>query len=83
MFLDNNLSTEYITQQFMQLVRQAQRDQAVIAIAHPHPETIAALAQLLPLLSKNNIDLVPVSQLLKQTNGQLRKSDGTSLKSTE
>lgn len=63
-FLDNELTLEYISQQFMKLVGQAQRNKYAVAIAHPHPETIAALTALLPLLEDNNIELVTVSQLL-------------------
>ncbi|NQY36886.1 MAG: divergent polysaccharide deacetylase family protein [Alteromonadaceae bacterium] len=65
-FLDNQLSTEYIQQQFLYLINQANIHHSVIAIAHPHPETIAALTKLIPILAENNIALVPISQLLTQ-----------------
>ena len=35
-----------------------------VAIAHPHPETIAALNRLIPLLAELDIDLVPISTLI-------------------
>jgi len=65
-FLDNQLDEEYIKQQFFQLIRQAQnsRSNTAIAIAHPHPETVRVLKSLLPLLTKEHIELVPISQLL-------------------
>lgn len=65
-FLDNQLDQQYITQQFLQLIRQAKnsRSNTAIAIAHPHPETVKALTMLIPLLAKENIELVPISQLL-------------------
>ena len=63
-FLDNKLEHNYIRQQFKQLIRDAKRYQTVVAIAHPHPETVTALRKLLPLLAENNVELVPVSQLL-------------------
>lgn len=63
-FLDNKLEHTYIRQQFQQLIRAAKRYHAVVAIAHPHPETIKSLLQLLPLLKQNNIELVPISKLL-------------------
>lgn len=62
-FLDNKLEYSYIKSQFEQLIRDAKRDNYVVAIAHPHPETIDALLKLLPLLEKNQIKLVPISKL--------------------
>lgn len=71
-FLDNQLNEQYIKQQFLQLIRQAQnsRSNTAIAIAHPHPETIRALKQLLPTLKKANVDLVPISDLLPLLSGK-------------
>ncbi|GHE89593.1 divergent polysaccharide deacetylase family protein [Thalassotalea profundi] len=63
-FLDNQLNKEYITQQFNALIRYAKRNKNAVAIAHPHPETVAALSSLIPLLEKNNIKLVAISKLL-------------------
>ncbi|MEW6983587.1 divergent polysaccharide deacetylase family protein [Colwelliaceae bacterium 6471] len=63
-FLDNQLDERYITQQFLQLIRQAKKNQRAIAIGHPHPETMKALHQLLPLLEEENIELVAISTLL-------------------
>tara|TARA_B110000211_G_scaffold152423_1_gene173227 strand:- start:1752 stop:2510 length:759 start_codon:yes stop_codon:yes gene_type:complete len=63
-FLDNKLEYSYIQSQFEQLIRDAKREHKVVAIAHPHPETIAALIKLLPLLEQNQIQLVPISALL-------------------
>lgn len=63
-FLDNKLEHAYIHSQFKQLIRDAKRYDNVVAIAHPHPETIKSLLKLLPLLDKNNIALVPISTLL-------------------
>lgn len=66
-FLDNQLEFDYIRQQFMQLIHQAKGTTSLVAIAHPHPETMAALNKLIPLLAENNIDLVPISHLLDYT----------------
>ncbi len=63
-FLDNKLEHSYIRGQFKQLIRDAKRYNTVVAIAHPHPETIKSLLKLLPLLEKNQIALVPISELL-------------------
>ena len=73
-FLDNKLDHSYIRGQFKQLIRDAKRYNTVVAIAHPHPETIKSLLKLLPLLEKNQIALVPISQLLtnKITDDNLR-----------
>lgn len=64
-FLDNNLEHAYIAQQFSKFIKQAKKHDIAIAIAHPHPETIASIKRLLPLLAEQNIELVPISQLLQ------------------
>ncbi|WP_258872161.1 divergent polysaccharide deacetylase family protein [Thalassotalea euphylliae] len=65
-FLDNQLSHQYIEGQFKQLISKAKRQQTAIAIAHPHPETVAALTKLIPQLKQHNIDLVPLSALYQK-----------------
>ena len=72
-FLDNHLNHDYIAGQFDQLIAKAKNHQMAIAIAHPHPETVAALIQLIPKLRQHNIELVPLSQLYPSTsfNGTL------------
>ena len=62
-FLDNELTDKYITQQFSQLIHFAQKHQTAIAIAHPHPETVAILNKLIPTLKSHGIELVPLSRL--------------------
>ena len=62
-FLDNELTDNYISQQFSQLIDFAQKHQTAIAIAHPHPETVAILTRLIPTLKLHNIELVPLSSL--------------------
>ena len=62
-FLDNELTEKYIKAQFRQLIRLAIEHQSAIAIAHPHPETIAMLSKLIPTLTAYNIELVPLSHL--------------------
>ncbi|MCW8834027.1 MAG: divergent polysaccharide deacetylase family protein [Colwellia sp.] len=64
-FLDNHLTQTYINKQFQQLIAYAQKQDVAIAIAHPHPETVSALQQLIPTLAENNIKLVPLSTLYK------------------
>lgn len=65
-FLDNQLTDEYIAQQFQSLIRFAKARKTAIAIAHPHPETIQTLKRLIPTLAASNIELVPLSSLYKQ-----------------
>ena len=65
-FLDNELSDNYINQQFQLLIKEAQNQSFAIAIAHPHPETIQALLYLIPTLAQNNIELVSLSALYSE-----------------
>ncbi|MDX2367398.1 MAG: divergent polysaccharide deacetylase family protein [Colwellia sp.] len=72
-FLDNQLTENYINKQFQSLIKQAKTQHFAIAIAHPHPETIQALLRLIPTLQQNNIELVPLSALYSMpANNQTR-----------
>jgi polysaccharide deacetylase 2 family uncharacterized protein YibQ len=62
-FLDNELNEKYINQQFQQLISFAKKYKTGIAIAHPHPETVATLTKLIPTLKSHGIELVPLSRL--------------------
>ena len=64
-FLDNEQERSYILGQINQAVRQARKNGSAIAICHPHPATIAALAAALPKLAGQGVQLVPASQLVK------------------
>lgn len=66
LFLDNELNQTYISGQFAQLINQAIKYKRVVAIAHPHPETMAALQYLIPQLAEHDIELVGISELLPQ-----------------
>ena len=66
LFLDNELSAQYINGQFERLINQAKKYKRVVAIAHPHPETVTALTLLIPKLKTHNIELVGISQMLKK-----------------
>ncbi|MBL4940182.1 MAG: divergent polysaccharide deacetylase family protein [Colwellia sp.] len=68
-FLDNQLTEAYIRKQFQSLIHYAKSQNIAIAIAHPHPETIQALKQLIPTLAKHNIELVPLSVLYSMPTG--------------
>lgn len=64
-FLDNHLTKNYINQQFQLMIEHAKNKEFAIAIAHPHPETVLALQQLIPTLAENNIQLVSLSSLYR------------------
>ena len=64
-FLDNEQERGYILGQLKQAVRQAKKTGSAIAICHPHPATIAALASALPGLANQGITLVPASKLVR------------------
>ena len=68
-FLDNQLTDSYISQQFQLLIKHANSQKMAIAIAHPHPETIKVLKRLIPTLAKNNIELVPLAALYLPIKG--------------
>ena len=63
-FLDNEQERAYIQGQLNQAVRHARKNGSAIAICHPHPATIAALAAALPELAGKGVTLVPASQLV-------------------
>jgi polysaccharide deacetylase 2 family uncharacterized protein YibQ len=64
-FLDNEQNRTYIIGQLNQAVRMAKKNGSAIAICHPHPATIAALAAALPGLADQGITLVSASKLVK------------------
>lgn len=70
-FLDNKLEHSYISAQFAKLISAAKQYETVVAIAHPHPETVSSLLKLLPQLAENNIELVAISTLLATQNAEL------------
>ncbi|WP_235282085.1 divergent polysaccharide deacetylase family protein [Thalassotalea sp. ND16A] len=64
LFLDNKIDEKYIEQQFHKLISTSKQEGAVIAIAHPHPETLRVIKKMLPILAMNGIELVEISALL-------------------
>src|SRR6185369_6336814 len=63
-FLDNEQERGYILGQLNQAAKLARKNGSAIAICHPHPATIAALAAALPELAGQGVKLVPASQLV-------------------
>lgn len=64
-FLDNEQERGYILGQLDQAVGLARKNGSAIAICHPHPATIAALASALPGLAAKGVKLVPASRLVR------------------
>ncbi|MGH9574318.1 MAG: divergent polysaccharide deacetylase family protein [Candidatus Acidiferrales bacterium] len=64
-FLDDSLDTSAIQKQIDLAVKDTDRDGQAIAIGHPHPETTAALREMLPQLKEHGIQLVFASDLVK------------------
>ena len=64
-FLDDNPTRAAILAQLSLAASDAQRDGSTIAIGHPHPETVAALADSLPRLESLGFRLVFASDLVR------------------
>ena len=65
-FLDNQQDPDYVRSQFRRLIAKAQAEGTAIGIGHPYPATLAVLAEELPRLADQGIQLVPVSQLVEK-----------------
>lgn len=63
-FLDHDPSMEAIEQSFEEAVRVAHKTGLAVLIGHPYPSTLSYLAQRLPALANDNINLVYASQAL-------------------
>ncbi len=62
-FLDNVQNPAYISKQFAQLVKIAQKHGSAIGIGHPYKETLESLAKEIPKLS-GKVELVPAKALV-------------------
>jgi polysaccharide deacetylase 2 family uncharacterized protein YibQ len=69
-FLDGDASPEAIHTQFLRLLNLARTRGSAIAIGHPHPETLAALAREVPKAKAQGYEFVPVSYLLTRSGGE-------------
>ncbi len=65
-FLDHQVTADYVEQQFLHAIELAQMEGAVVVIGHPYPVTVAYLQQGLPLLDELGIQLVSASAFLMQ-----------------
>ncbi len=64
-FLDDTETVGYTLGQLRKFRRVVEEQGAALAIGHPHPTTLAALARFLPQLERDDIQLVPASQLVR------------------
>jgi polysaccharide deacetylase 2 family uncharacterized protein YibQ len=62
-FLDNNTSLASLSKQWQQALSISKKHGSAVLIAHPYTESHEFLAQKIPELSDQNIQLVPASQL--------------------
>lgn len=65
-FLDNDKSLAALTKQWDKAIRIAHKTGHAILIGHPYAESHAFLAQQLPKLAIDGIELIPASQLFLQ-----------------
>lgn len=63
-FLDNVQDATHINAQFERLVALAKQQGTALAIAHPHPKTIAVLSRVLPSLSDYGVHLVSLREMI-------------------
>jgi hypothetical protein len=65
-FLDNNQDVDAIARQLRETVKLARAGRKVIAICHPYPATVRALQQEALFLRQQDVEVVPVSRLLRK-----------------
>lgn len=65
-FLDHEHDRSAIEQQFNNLIKLAKKNGTALAIGHPFNETLAVLEEQIPRLKAAGIQLVPVSELIRQ-----------------
>ena len=64
-FLDDTETVGYSLGQLRRFRRIVQERGVALAIGHPHPTTIQALAEFIPELERENIQLIPASELVR------------------
>ena len=65
-FLDNNKSTQALTKQWNKAIKIAHKTGRAILIGHPYRESHASLAQQIPKLAAQNVEVISASELLLQ-----------------
>ena len=64
-FLDNDRSPYGIDKEFRRLLTVAKRRRTAIAIGHPYPATLQYLEHAIPMLKREGVRLISVSEILK------------------
>lgn len=64
-FLDNTESVDYTLGQLREFQRKVEQEGVALAIGHPHPTTITALAKFLPEMDRADIEIVSPSQIVR------------------
>ncbi len=68
-FLDGELSADWIGGQFLRAMEVARRDGAAVVIGHPHQITLEALNEWVPRAQQAGYEFVLVSALLERSGG--------------
>ncbi len=63
-FLDNEATPAAVAAQLAEGVRLAQRQGSAVLIGHPHPATLAVLAQQLPQLKAQGVEVIDLPQMI-------------------
>ncbi len=69
-FLDNETTAEDIDRQFQRLLQTAREHGSAVGIGHPYEETLDYLEKALPALAQENIELIPVSAMIRLQQGE-------------
>ncbi len=64
-FLDNERDEDSIKKALMRTIAKAKKNGHAIAIGHPHPETIRALEELVPVFKSEGVKFVYASELAR------------------
>jgi hypothetical protein len=70
-FLDHDRAQPAVARQIERLIRVAEEHGSAIAIGHPHAETLAALEDALPDLRAAGVTIVPLSDLVLFSDGDM------------
>lgn len=75
-FLDNEATPAAVAAQLAEGVRLAQRQGSAVLIGHPHPATLAVLAQQLPALKAQGVEIIDLPQMIALRANRAMASHG-------